>query len=109
MTNRGKASYFSSCTRHDLNYSVNRLSENMVSEAIETDFKRLETVFKRLREELIQLLYGNFDLDTAELHVFDNAIFETNIHLSSQLGHIFLIVDQDKKYSIIKWSSTKCK
>ena len=109
MTNRGKASYLSSCTRPDIACAVNQLSQRKASEASESDFKRLDCVFKRLRGDPVQLQYGNVDLETAELHVFADASFATNIDLSSQLGYIVLLVDQDKNCSIITWSSTKCK
>ena len=109
MTNRGKASYLSSCTRPDIACAVNQLSQRKASEASESDFKRLDVVFKRLREDPTELVYGNVDLDTAELHVFADASFATNVDLSSQLGYIVLLVDQDKNCSIITWSSTKCK
>ena len=66
-------------------------------------------MFKRLRGDPVQLLYGNVDLETAELHVFADASLATNVDLSSQLGYIVLLVDQDKNCSIIMWSSTKCK
>ena len=109
MTNRGKAAYLTSCTRPDVACAVNQLSQVKASLATEEDFKRLDKVFQQLRNERVELLYGNVDLDTAEVFVFADAAFATNLDLSSQLGFIALLVDQDRNCSIITWSSTKCR
>ena len=109
MSNRGKASYLASCTRPDIACAVNQLAQKKATDATEDEFKRLDNVFKRVREEQVELLYGNVDLDTAEVHVFADASFATNADLSSQLGFIVLLVDQEHNCSVITWSSAKCK
>ena len=109
MSNRGKASYLASCTRPDIACAVNQLSQRKADEATEEDFKRLDTALKQLREESVELLYGNVDLETAEVHVFADASFATNADLSSQLGYVVFLVDQDRNCSLITWSSSKCK
>ena len=109
VSNRGKASYLASCTRPDIACAVNQLSQRKADEATEEDFKRLDITLKRVREESVELLYGNVDLETAEVHVFADASFATNADLSSQLGYVVLLVDQDSNCSLITWSSSKCK
>lgn len=69
--------------------AVNQLSQVKATDAEESDFKRLDDIFNRLRNERFQLRYGNVSLDTAELQVFADACFPKNKDLSSQLGYVF--------------------
>ena len=80
---------------------MSQLSQRKAFDATEDDFKRLDIAFKRLCEQGVELLYGNVELATAEVLVYANASFATNIDLSSQPGYVVLLVDQDNSCSVI--------
>lgn len=109
MSHRGQAAYVSSCTRLDITCAVNQLSQVNANDAKEEHFKRLDSIFKRLKEDTFELRYGKAELSTAEVHVFTDTSFATNIDLSSQLGYVILLVDKSRNCSILSWSSSKCK
>lgn len=109
MSHRGQAAYVSTCTRPDITCAINQLSQIKATEATEEDFKKLDNIFKKAKNENLKLKYGNVDLQSAEIHVFTDASFANNKDLSSQLGYVILIVDETGNCSILSWSSTKCK
>ncbi len=83
-SHRGAAAYVTSCTRPDSTCTVNQLAQTPAPHATDVDFKRLEDTCKRLKTTKYELVYGNVDLATAEVHVFADASFAMNKDLSSQ-------------------------
>ena len=55
------------------------------------------------------LRFVPLDLATLQVAVFTDSSFANNSDLSSQIGFVILIVDNNKKANIIHWASVKCK
>lgn len=109
MSHRGQAAYVSTCTRPDVTCAVNQLTQVVPDSADEHDFKRLDTVFKRMHDKNVELKYGNVSLENSKVHVYADASFATNKDLTSQLGYVILLVDDDHNCSVLTWSSVKCR
>ena len=109
MSYRGQSVYISICTRPDITYALKQLTRTKPSEADDPDFKRLDQIFKRLKENQYELRYGNVDLKTAEVLVFSNRSFANNKDLFSQNGYIILLLNEKHNCSILSWSFTKFK
>ncbi len=67
----------------------------------------MDEIFKRLRQDKFPLIYGNFGLNTAIVHVYAAASFSNNRDLSSQLVYVMLVADEKSIFSFISCSSTK--
>ena len=109
MFYRSQAVYISTYTRPDITFAVNQLVQTKPSEADYPDFKRLDQIFKRLKEKQYGLRYGHINLETAEIQVFSDASFGNNKDLLSQIEYMILWVDAKHNCSILSWSSTNCK
>ena len=48
-------------------------------------------------------------LSTLRLAVFTDSSFANNLDMSSQIGFVIVIFDQDNKANIVHWASVKCK
>ena len=48
-------------------------------------------------------------LPTLRLAVFTDSSFANNLDMSSQIGFVIVIFDQDNKANIVHWASVKCK
>ena len=102
------ASYLSSCTRPDVAWAFNQLSQRMASEVIESDFNCLETVFKRLRRAFWASIRKRRWWYSRASRLHRRVNYE-KIDVSSHLGYIVVLVDWEKNFSAIVWSSTKYK
>jgi hypothetical protein len=49
------------------------------------------------------------DMSSLSLLVFTDASFANNKDLSSQIGFVIVLIDQNQSANILHWSSIKCK
>ncbi len=63
---KDQAGYVTTCTRPDLTFYVNQLSQTK-PEVTETDFKRLDGIFEHLQTNEYELQFGNVNFNTAEI------------------------------------------
>lgn len=75
---------------------LNQLTKVPSDTAKESYFKRMDALFKRMCEFNVEQRYSNMDLETANIYVYSDASFATNIDLNSQLFHVILLVDDDR-------------
>lgn len=103
---RAKCAYIASFTRPDLSVGLAQLSQ--CTNSTTKEGKRLKKLVDKAKTEVMDgLRYIKLDIDTTKLVLFADASFVNNTDMTSQLGFVITMVDEERRANLIEISSVK--
>ncbi|KAF1937171.1 hypothetical protein EJ02DRAFT_63582, partial [Clathrospora elynae] len=118
MEQRARGAYIASICQPEALFDLSAAAQ--IQQPADRDYMKLNHRLKWQAENLERgLQYVPLDLATAKLMVFTDGSFANNLDLSSQLGYLIVLVNEDAhsyldgtfkiRGNVVHWSSTKCK
>jgi hypothetical protein len=108
IAQRARGAYIASVCQPEASYDLSVAAQ--ATDITSTDVSKLN---KRLQWQLESgsrgLRFVNLDKNTLRLLVFTDASFANNKDLSSQIGYVLALADENNNANVLHWSSIKCK
>lgn len=108
VAQRARGAYIASVCQPEASFDLSFAAQTTNPEG--SDFKALN---KRLQWQIDNptrgLKFVKLDKDSLKLLVFTDSSFANNKDLSSQIGYVIVMADNNNQANIIHWSSIKCK